>query len=371
MGRGIFAIATSVWACLWTVLAVACCFSQTDANREIAARYAPIFHQALGSFPRGDYPTNFDFDGDWIGTNNWAHAGNRTYKLKGYIYYSVEETETHYYIHYAVFHARDYKGGVRKGVMYSDLLWLGARVLSKGHSPTGKLALAAIAHENDMEGALVVVDKTSGKPVFLETVHHNKFGRYLPAGSTGTADGYFKTSGDNVELYVQAKGHGIEALGTEGLRHDIGSIDYTYKGVPEDPEARTGDTVGYQLLPIATTLWSEINDQGHKTYAANKDYGTITIQLSMDGNVAPQQVPLGVIPSAFRGEVGGQNIARPPWGWFSIEHRKDPLGEWYFDPASVIKRDFELPDTFSTAYVRMPFWVRRSDDMTTAAGDRR
>src|SRR3569623_2061721 len=92
--------------------------AQSDSEKQIASKTAPVFHQALGGHPRGDYPTNFDFDGDWIGTNNWSHAGNKKYKLKGYIYYSVQETETHYYIHYAVFHARDYKGGVRKGVIY-------------------------------------------------------------------------------------------------------------------------------------------------------------------------------------------------------------------------------------------------------------
>ena len=35
------------------------------ADEEIAARFAPVFYQALGDKPRSDYITNFDFDGDW------------------------------------------------------------------------------------------------------------------------------------------------------------------------------------------------------------------------------------------------------------------------------------------------------------------
>src|SRR5437899_912722 len=110
--------------------------AQISDEKEIAARYAPVFHQALGGHPRGDYITNFDFDGDWDGTDNWTDAEDRRFHLKAYIYYSVVETATHYFIHYADFHARDYKGGERKGVMYSDMLRIGARVLSKGAEPS-------------------------------------------------------------------------------------------------------------------------------------------------------------------------------------------------------------------------------------------
>jgi hypothetical protein len=340
---------------------------QGDGDEQIAARYAPVFHQALGGHPRGDYPTNFDFDGDWKGTNNWSHAGSKNFALKGYIYYSVRETETHYYIHYAVFHARDYKGGVRKGVIYSDLLWLGARVLSKGRAPSGKLALAAIAHENDMEGALVVVDKLSGRPVYLETVHHNLFGKYRPDGDTGLADGYFTTAGDHVELYVQPRGHGIQPLGTESRKALKGMVVYTYSGTADDPEKAAEGRVGYELLPIATTLWPMVeHGQSSKTYASEKDFGTVKINVRSGSSTLCHDVQLGMLPSAFEGQVGGENVARPPWGWFSNARPNDPPGIWYFDPAGVIKRDFQLADSFSTAYVSLPFWAQRSEDTSAA-----
>ena len=45
--------------------------TQPTDDREVAARFAPVFYQALGDKPRSDYITNFDFDGDWRGDNNW------------------------------------------------------------------------------------------------------------------------------------------------------------------------------------------------------------------------------------------------------------------------------------------------------------
>ena len=80
---------------------------QTPADREIAARFAPVFYQALGDKPRSDYITNFDFDGDWLGNNNWRNTDNLKFPLRAYVYYSVSETQTHYFIHYAVFNRAD------------------------------------------------------------------------------------------------------------------------------------------------------------------------------------------------------------------------------------------------------------------------
>jgi hypothetical protein len=342
--------------------------SQEPAEIEIAAKYAPIFHQALGEYPRGDYPTNFDFDGDWIGTNNWAHAEDRRFKLRGFIYYSVTETVTHYYIHYAVFHARDYKGGTTKGVIYSDLLWLGAKILSRGKDPSGKLEEAAIAHENDMEGALVVVEKSSQKVVFLETLHHNRFSRYVPGGSTTVADGFFRASNGHVELYVEPRGHGIAALGTERPSSVSTFATYSYTGTAGDPEVSADRKVGYDLLPIATTLWAKVGGgKKDKTYASQRDFGTVKIGVVSGDLPVTKDVEVGVLPVAFDGQVGGVNVARPPWGWISNDHRDDPPGSWYFDPARIVKRDFGLDDSFSTAYVTLPFWAQSASDTSTTA----
>jgi len=291
---------------------------------------------------------------------------------RGYIYYSVVETATHYFIHYADFHARDYKGGEHKGVMYSDLLRIGARVLSKGSEPSGKLAEAAIAHENDMEGTLVVVEKSSGLIAFVETLHHNRFSTYSPedpklslsggsaglpfkGGVTAGVDGRFKTLGSHVELYVEPKGHGIQAWGTEPDKQELGFLLYKYAGRADDPESAADGEVSYDLLPIGPTLWQKAKTASAKdsTFAGFKDYGTITIDLVS----GPRNIALGTMPSAFNGNIGGANMARPLWGWYSVDRREDPPGLWFFDPAKVVKRDYNLPDSFSTAYLNAPFWA--------------
>src|ERR1700704_2889032 len=125
----------------------------SDHGREVAARFAPVFYQALGDKPRSDYITNFDFDGDWVGDNNWEHLDDKEFPLRAYIYYSVSETRTHYFIHYAVFHPRDYKGGERKGLILSEIIREGTKHATD-HDPTGLMAEAGVAHENDMEGVL-------------------------------------------------------------------------------------------------------------------------------------------------------------------------------------------------------------------------
>lgn len=339
---------------------------------QIAARFAPVFHQALAEHPRGDYITNFDFDGDWDGTNNWANADDTSFKLRAYIYYSVVETSTHYFIHYAVFHARDYKGGDTKGVIYSQLLHAGALVFSHGREPSGRLAEAVSAHENDMEGALVVVEKdgndlTSARIVFVETLHHNMFSRYVPVGSDRAAEGRFTLDGQHVELYVEPKGHGIVPWEMHPAKPEKGWLVYSYAARADDPEIINGGLVGYQLVPISATLWPKaLNRDNNRTFASFRDFGTVTISIFSGGAAVVKNVVLGSLASAFHGRVGAGNVARPPWGWTSNARRDDPPGVWFFDPARTIKRDFALPDGFSTVYTQIPFWANTAAQESTA-----
>ncbi|HSS18687.1 MAG TPA: hypothetical protein VLL54_01185 [Pyrinomonadaceae bacterium] len=335
-------------------------------EREVAARFAPVFHQALGENPRSDYITNFDFDGDWRGDNNWENTDEKQFPLRAYIYYSVSETQTHYFIHYAVFHPRDYKGGERKGIILSEIIREGTKH-GVEKDPTGWLAEAGVAHENDLEGLLIVVNKrgkdlADAEPVFLETFHHNNFTAYLPGESASKDFGVFKTEGQRVVLYVEPKGHGIEAYSGDKNQADKQFVVYKYSGKAEEPDESKEGSVGYELLPIQTTLWpkAKLNKGGKdQTYASPRDYQQISIDVEKSqGKTTSQKINLGTLGSAFLGDTGGVNMARPPWAWFDKNHRNDPPGLWFFDPARVIKRDFKLDDSFSTAYVRLPFWAQ-------------
>ena len=161
--------------------------TQTRNSRDldVATRFTPIVYQALGDRPHSDYLTKFDFDGDWRGDNNWDNIDKREFPLKAFLYYSVSETTTHFFIHYAIFHPRDYKGGERKGAILSELIREGAKHGAK-YDPTGLVDEATLAHENDMEGALVVAKKngnavSAATVVFVETLAHSKFKSTRPA----------------------------------------------------------------------------------------------------------------------------------------------------------------------------------------------
>ena len=338
-------------------------------DREIAARFAPIFYQALGDKPRSDYITNFDFDGDWRGDNNWEHTDDKKFSLRGFIYYSVSETQTHYFIHYAVFHPRDYKGGERKGLILSEIIREGVK-RGSDNDPTELMAEAGVAHENDMEGALVVVAKNGrdierAGTVFVETFHHDDFSPYLAGESTPKGFGLFKTDQEHALLYVEPKGHGIEAYsGDEKQTAKKEFLIYKFTGQAEDPDKQQDGSVGYELLPIQTTLWPKARiskENKSTTYATVHNYAEISLNVVQpNGRIEVKKIKLGEIGETFAGDTGGMNMARPPWAWFDKHHRDDPLGLWFFDPARIIKRDFKLGESFSTVYVRLPFWAARS-----------
>lgn len=342
--------------------------SRTNADREVAAAFAPIFYQALGNKPRSDYITNFDFDGDWRGDNNWNHAEDKRFRLKAYVYYSVAETASHFFIHYAVFHPRDYKGGDRKGAILSELIREGSKRGGK-YDPTGLAEETALAHENDLEGCLVVVEKNGrepekGRTVYVETLHHNTFSGYVTGESSNNV---VSLEGQRPLLYIEPKGHGIEALDRDGNKIAKKQfLIYKFTGRAEDP-TNAKDVVGYDLVPIQATLWAKAqvrkgieggSDLTNPTYGMAQEYGAITIELlTSEGRVVQRKFQLGSVGSAFLGKVGGQNMARPPWAWFDRNDRDQPLGQWFFDPARAAKRSFKLGDSFSTVYIRLPFWA--------------
>ena len=74
---------------------------------ELAYYWAPVWYQDTDSAAyRADYITNFDYDGNWVGNDNWDNLD--LYPLNATIYYSILETETHWFIGYYDFHPRDW-----------------------------------------------------------------------------------------------------------------------------------------------------------------------------------------------------------------------------------------------------------------------
>jgi hypothetical protein len=274
------------------------------------------------------------------------------------VYYALFETRTHYFIQYAAFHPRDYKGGDRRGAALSEAIRIGVQ-LGGRYDPTGRADEAVLAHENDLEGNIVVVDKSTGKVAMVETLAHNAFLRYGPQEDPITLDG-----GTHQVIYVEPMGHGQEAWrgdDAQGASARNGFLVYRCKGKADNPEAaaKDKDEVGYDLLPFLTTLWPRAAGGKNDTFGEEHNYGILTLRVADaggKGSETERHVRLGVMGSAFTGAVGAPNMARPPWGWFSAEERNRPLGEWFLQPAETMQRKWKLPAaSFSTTYVYHPF----------------
>lgn len=76
----------------------------TLSCEDLALHYAPVIYQGAASDQ--DYITAFDFVGDWTRDNNWKNLP--TANLSAHVYYSIIETETHWFIFYSAFHPRVY-----------------------------------------------------------------------------------------------------------------------------------------------------------------------------------------------------------------------------------------------------------------------
>lgn len=332
-------------------------------DKQIAAQFAPVIYQGLGDQPRFDYITNFDFDGDWKGDNNWANAGQKRYALSAYVYYSVIETATHYFVHYAMFHPRDYKGGLNTSALLDVLIKEGVR--RAGKDPTGRAEDVALSHENDLEGALVVAEKrgtalAQAVVQYVETMAHNRYLKYRSGEVRSRIGMLVRMEEQHPLLFIEPKGHGVERyIGTrEQLKRSVkGVLTYSYTGSADDPEKVRSGMVGYDLLPIYDTLWLHAQAGENDTYGEVQEYQPLIITSPrLDGTEVQREQTLGRLGVAFRGTVGFKNKARPPWGWFDDTERDRPRGEWFFDPASVVARHFYLDQTFPRAYIYHPFF---------------
>ncbi|HEV2022452.1 MAG TPA: hypothetical protein VGQ94_07965 [Terriglobales bacterium] len=318
--------------------------------RDIAERFAPVLHQRMAGTAeqhRFDYPTNFDFDGDWKGNNNWANAAGSKYKLWSYVYYSVIESEDHYFIHYAVYHPRDWSlvQATFDSLLdklqdkYKDVIGGGAR------------KEAEFNHENDLEGALVIVDKWAQggpQPVAMETVAHNHLLRSL---STAAADLHI-TSGERGQrlrledghpiLYIESQKHGIHAWRDEegSWQEPILVLRYG-KDKPVEFSKVSGDTATYELIPISKTWWKH----ARATHKPNLTFGTVADFGDRFCDVPGARRPtcaLGTVGAAIRGDYLRPNAASAPWNWIDLDDQELPLGAWFFDPIVILKRHFGL-----------------------------
>ncbi len=353
--------------CLLMLIFVVPCFAQKnttpmrpDREKSIAQQFAPIIYQGLGDEPRADYITNFDFDGDWKGDNNWNNLDNRKNHLRAFVYYSLLETTTHYFIFYATFHPRDYKGGGAKTSILDTLIKEGIR--RAGKDPSGLADDIALSHENDLEGCLVVAEKRGASEAvvaYVETMAHNHFYKYRTTKARSNLGELIDLQEQHPMIFSEPKGHGVFSYSgsRDQLKKSIkGVITYEPKGAADDADEVHARPLNYDLIPMQETLWKRAEGGTNETFGEEFDYGKIAVTgIKSDGKEAKVEKKIGTIGTNFQGNVGFKNKARAPWAWYDSLESERSAGTWFFDPAPVIARHFNLDRSFSQSYSYHPY----------------
>jgi len=282
------------------------------SHQEMARHYAPVIRQGVASDQ--DFITAVDFDGDWIGNNNWENQP--TGDLSAYVYYSVVETETHWFLFYALFHPRDYTPKPCEG--------------------TGG------CHENDLESIQLVVAKDGtlfGKLLAAETLAHDAIYLYPVDSSVQPnalkAAGRIRFEESHPVVYIETYGHGI--YGTRRILVP-GKVTYRVGDVAEVPEGIEDDNASYRLVLICETLWTHRHEIGSgRAFDQPFDYR---------GHV---------LPAAIDGDDFGEDRANTPWGYNQATGDTLSRGDWFLDPAKALTYHAHFDGDFSLEYVYNPY----------------
>lgn len=292
------------------MVAPAACTVRAEAPGDVLKRFAPVVLQRCHG--KADYLTGFDYDGNWNGADNWDNLDR--YPLKAYVYTSAIETRSHWYLTYSFFHPRDW--------------W---PVVSLPH----------VNHENDLEGALVVVEKHPSPTVILmETVSHKKMLKWTvdPGLAAEDVDGPLRFEGERAIVGIRPWKHPMAAYTGEQVTGEKGVI-YRYKGRAEQPVGKNDRDVGYEMAALKDTLWAHRFEIGSRlTYGEAADF------------------PDGRYGSKFNGNNRIDHGADAPWFWgYDAEHGL-MRGEWFHDPAKAMRIHFPRhKERFSTEYLQHPF----------------
>jgi len=311
---------------------------RSDPYRALAEHYAPFLAQETWFDPKADIPCRFDFDGDWQGDNNWDNLEEGS--SQAFVYYAAMETETHWFLIYNVFHARD----------YSDRCVVGT------------------CHENDNEGIILTIRKDGtpfGRLEVMETLAHNNI--YSVTTDKAIRNGVHTIDG-GIEFYqqshpvvfIESGGHGIYGTRTANSRYSFERDEFSdstgmtliYKGTPERPRHANDRLVGYELLPIYEEWWLKA-EEGKWDARTFDDYFRYEPFGGRPGLAAK-------IGGAFYGRKEAANRAKPFWGWHDGQTLKKgvlAVGQWGLDPAYAVSRNLQFPadQPFSLDYVYNPY----------------
>ena len=294
-----------------------------EEYRDLAEHWAPrIYQDTDSSYYKGDYITRFNFDGDYVGKNNWENLDPLP-TVPAHVYYAVSETLTHHFISYEFFHPRD----------WHELI-------------------AAERHENDIEGVVLAIKKDGGYGalVAMESQAHSHFHQYgYAAGITTGSDDINGTitlhGGSHPRIFIEAKGHGVyncdarcdSAPGGDGIVYHAGAT-------ADSPASGSGNwSSAYSYRLIAMDADGSIDGDQGLWHRRNDICDTCT--FASWGRIRGDANGLG---------ADNTNSASTPWGWDDEDDGQSFAGDSICDPAKFF--DIHLSGApfdggFSHAYV--------------------
>ena len=279
---------------------------------DLARHYAPVIYQGAASDQ--DYITSVDMDNDWIGSNNWENqpAGD----LSAYVYSSVIETESHWFLFYSLFHPHDYTDE--------------------------PCAESDGCHENDMESLQVMVAKDGtayGRPLALFTLAHSHIYLY-PIGDSvkkGTLrlQRQAQLEDGHPLVWVETFGHGIYGKAEILVP---GKVTYRVGDRAEIPDGIKDDDVRYELVSIYDTLWQHRREVGPgRLFDQPFDYRGQSL------------------PASFDGVDWGEDKANPPWAYNQDIGETLLRGDFFLDPAKAVSTFATFEGELSRTYLHNPF----------------
>lgn len=285
---------------------------------EVAAAFAPVLRQDTANDQ--DYISAFDFDGDWDGGNNWENQDD--YPLRAVVYWAATVTRSHVYLNYSWFHPRDYSKYQR----------------------IGNLIGKSGAHENDLEGCWLVLERRDGKlvPVVMETIFHREYKKYVLDRAYALREG-FEPGGETVRfegrhpiVEAESHGHGVTAWDGEDFPGGDGVV-YRIGETSEVPEHQDDRDVRYTLVDVRSTFWAHRHSMGEGgTFGKDDEFFGARFGY------------------AFRGFDYGKHKANAPWGW-TDEHSEVPRGTLFLDPARLLAHHYEVPGPHFRTYLVNPY----------------
>jgi hypothetical protein len=291
----------------------------------LARRWAPAFLQHTTSdHPERDRPLRVDIDGDWDATNNWSGLTAAAARSVPAVYFAAILTETHAYLTYTLFYPRDW---------------------------SQSFCLPYVCHDNDLESALVVVERSEEaspqgeRLVLVETKAHHD---YIAVAGAEVARG----SQGQPLISIESEGHGMRAVRSgDPPPPSRGALLLIEATTPRAENPRSSEP--YDLVPTRETLWAK-----RHAGPANERLWTRTESGSFDySGVRLGQLgyPLGALMAGSEYPGG----VRPPWALAAGSAR----GDWFIDPAFETLaryRDWFARPSPSTRYVWNPYL----DDLT-------